>query len=246
MELGALDVESAGDGGMAALLPDSVRPDEVAAALGTGDFTISNASGRDEGSVWILSPRPTSIGRLQFVPAHLEAPPGAIQLIDTAAFGTGLHPTTALCVEALEELVDIERPATALDVGTGSGILALAALTLGVPRVVALDVDNDALRVAGENARINGLASRLTLALGGPETIPGTWPLVLANILAAPLIDMAPILVRRVGHRGRLILSGIPSSVADNVDQAYRHLGMKRLSVTSRGGWVAMVMQASW
>jgi ribosomal protein L11 methylase PrmA len=65
-------------------------------------------------------------------------------------------------------------------------------------------------------------------------------------VLAAPLIEMAPTLVRRVGHHGQLVLSGIPISVEEDVDAAYRHLGMQRVRATSRAGWVALVMQASW
>jgi ribosomal protein L11 methyltransferase len=133
-----------------------------------------------------------------------------------------------------------------LDVGTGSGILALAALTLGVPRALAIDIDDEALQVAAENARINGLSDRLQLARGGPESVTGTWALVLANVLAAPLIEMAPALVRRVAHHGQLVLSGIPSSVEEDVDRAYRHLGMRRVRATSRAGWVALEMLASW
>ena len=74
----------------------------------------------------------------------------------------------------------------------------------------------------------------------------GRWPLVLANILDAPLIEMASTLSRRVGHRGRLVLSGIPSSVEPDVHRAYRHLGMRQVAATTRAGWVALVMQASW
>ena len=76
--------------------------------------------------------------------------------------------------------------------------------------------------------------------------VTGTWPLVLANVLAAPLIEMAPALVRRVGHHGRLVLSGIPASVERNVDESYRRLGMRRVGGKSRAGWVAIVLQASW
>ena len=175
----------------------------------------------------------------------METEPGAVRLIDAPAFGTGLHPTTALCLEALDAACSSVAPEAMLDVGTGSGILALAALTLGVPRALAIDIDDDALQVAAENARINGLGDRLQLARGGPD-ITGTWPLVLANVLAAPLIEMAPALVRRVGHQGRLVLSGIPSSVEQDVERAYRHLGMRRVRATSRSGWVALEMQASW
>ena len=196
--------------------------------------------------MWVLRQRPFTIGRLRLVPASHTPAPDTIRLIDAAAFGTGLHPTTALCLEVLEAILDGEPQDAVLDVGTGSGVLALAALTLGVPRATAIDVDADALRVTAENAALNDLTSRLTLTAGGPETVTGRWPLVLANVLAAPLIEMAPALTRCVGHRGRLVLSGIPSSVEPDVHRAYRDLGMRRVEATSRGGWVAIVMHASW
>jgi ribosomal protein L11 methyltransferase len=247
VELGAIDVEELRHGGIAALMPDSVAPEHVAGALcvDVDDLSVSPATGRDAGSVWVLSPRPISIGALRIVPAHTDAEPG-LRLVDAAAFGTGLHPTTALCLEVLEEEVRIAPPDSVLDVGTGSGVLALGALMLGVPRALGIDIDDEALRIALENARINALDERLQLARGGPETVTGTWPLVLANVLPAPLIEMAPALVRRLGHHGQLVLSGIPSAIERDVDQAYRHLGMRRMRVTSRAGWVALVLRASW
>ena len=246
VELGALDVEQSDNGAIAALMPDRVTPEQVSRALGVDHIPISPAIARDAGSVWILSPRAIRAGRIRIVPAHVETEPGAVRLIDAPAFGTGLHPTTALCLEALDAAVQFVAPGAMLDVGTGSGILALAALALGVPCALAIDIDDEALQVAAENARINGVSDRLQLARGGPETVTGTWPLVLANVLAAPLIEMAPALVRRVGHHGHLVLSGIPSSVEEDVDRAYRHLGMRRVRATSRAGWVALEMQASW
>jgi ribosomal protein L11 methyltransferase len=233
IDLGALDLEASPHGGLAALMPDSVTPGEVAAALGTDGLSVSPAEGRDAGSVWVLRPRPLRIG------------PDTLTLIDAAAFGTGLHPTTSLCLDALRDAVEA-RPGSVLDVGTGSGVLALGALLLGVPRALGIDVDEAALRVAEENARLNGLEAQLQLALGGPDAVSGTWPLVVANVLAAPLIEMAAVLVRRVGHHGHLILSGIPASVEPDVEQAYRRLGMLRVSSTSRGGWVALGLRASW
>jgi ribosomal protein L11 methyltransferase len=246
VELGALDVELSHDGGIAALMPDSVTPEQVAAALGVDDISISPAVARDAASVWVLSPRSIFVGRLRIVPAHIEAERDALRLIDAPAFGTGLHATTALCLEALDEIVRIAPPDAVLDVGTGSGVLALAALMLGVPGALAIDIDDEALRVAAENARINGMEDRLELAHGGPETVAGMWPLVLANVLAAPLIEMAPALARRVGHHGHLVLSGIPASVEPDVAAAYCHLGMRRVGVKSRAGWVALVLRASW
>ena len=130
IELGALDVESSPSCRMAALMPDSVTPEQVARTLGTHNLSIAPAVGRDAGSVWVLSPRAIRIGSLRIVPAQLGAEPGALRLIDAPAFGTGLHPTTALCLEALDEAVPVAPPESVLDVGTGSGILALAALRL--------------------------------------------------------------------------------------------------------------------
>jgi ribosomal protein L11 methyltransferase len=244
IDLGALDVEVTGQGTASALMPDSVTPDEVIRAI--GGVTITPAVGRDADSVWILRPRPFQVGRLRIVPADIVAEPGDIRLADAPAFGTGLHPTTALCLEAISDMVESDPPGSVLDVGTGSGVLALAALTLGVPRALGIDVDEGALQVAAENARLNGLASRLALSRGGPGTVSGAWPLVLANVLAAPLIEMAPVLVQRVGRRGRLVLSGIPRSVEGDVRRAYCHLGMRHHETRSRAGWVALVLQATW
>ena len=243
--LGALDVEEMA-GGLAALMPDGVAPETVANALATNTVSVSAARGRDDGSVWILSPRPVKVGRLTLVPKDMTLGAGGLRLVDGEAFGTGLHATTALCLEAIESILEISRPGRVLDIGTGSGVLALAALMQGVERAVGLDIDGDALRVASENARINGLASRLHLVLGGPGAVHGAWPVVLANVLAAPLIEMAALVVRRVTSEGRLVLSGIPSSVAGDVEQAYRHLGMRRLRVETRAGWTALVLSPSW
>ena len=246
IDLGALDVERVNDRGVAAVMPDSVTPAQVAFTLGGAEVAVSRAEGRDADSVWVLGPRRVRVGRVLIVPAHANAEPGAFKLIDSLAFGTGLHPTTSLCLEVLDEALQIDAIGTVLDVGTGSGVLALAALTLGVQRATGIDVDADALRAAEENARINGLSDRLSLAHGTVEALDGGWPLVLANVLAAPLIEMAPVLVRRVAHRGRVVLSGMQESLAQEVGEAYVRLGMRRVDVRSRAGWAAIVLQATW
>ena len=245
VQLGALDIEPAGDG-LAAIIPDAVAPDAVAAALGLASVTVSPAVARDNGSVWLLSPRAVRIGSVLIAPPEVAAPSGALRLTDSSAFGTGHHPTTALCVEALEEALSIAVPDSVLDIGTGSGVLALAALMMGVPRAVGLDIDADALKIAAEHARLNNLADRLQLVLGGPNVVGGAWRLVLANVLAASLIEMAPVLIRRVGSRGRLILSGIPWSLESEVRQTYQHLGMRHVHSQTRAGWAVLVAQASW
>ena len=244
VELGALDVTSVDDG-IAAIIPDAVAATRVAAALGR-EVQVTSARGRDDGSVWVVEARAVRVGRLEIVPADRPSKAGALRLIDGPAFGTGLHITTMLCLEALAEELDARCPDRVLDVGTGSGVLALAALASGVPRALAIDIDAEAVRVATENARVNGLASRLALVHGGPEALAGAWPLVLANVLAAPLIDMAPTLARRVAGGGRIVLSGIRSSLATDVERTYRDAGMRLVRAEARDGWSALILYAPW
>jgi ribosomal protein L11 methyltransferase len=245
VQLGALDIETAGDG-LAAIIPDAVTPQAVADALGTASVSVSTAIARDNGSVWLLHPRAIRIGSLLIAPPEVPGSSNALRLTDSSAFGTGHHPTTALCVEAIEEAVAITAPASILDVGTGSGVLALAGLMLGIPRALGLDIDAEALKIAAEHARLNNLSDRLQLVFGGPDVLDGAWPLVVANVLAAPLIEMAPALVRRVGSRGRLVLSGIPSSLESEVLQSYEHLGMRHIRSETRAGWTVVIVQSSW
>lgn len=234
IDLGALDAEVSNDGSLAAVMPDSVTPEQLASMLGVEHLAVSGARPRDDGSVWVIKVRPVRVG------LH------TVTLVDAPAFGTGVHPTTALCLEAIKEIVSVAPPDALLDVGTGSGVLALAALMLGVPRATGIDVDLRALDVASENARVNGLGDRLELIHGGPAAAAGRWPLVVANVLAAPLIEMAPELVRRVGYRGQLVLSGVVSSMEREVERAYSRLGMRPAHVKSRSGWVALLLNASW
>jgi ribosomal protein L11 methyltransferase len=93
---------------------------------------------------------------------------------------------------------------------------------------------------------MNDLSDRLQFVLGGPDGVDGAYPLVVANVLAAPLIEMAPVLVRRVGRSGRLILSGIPSSLESDVRAAYQRLGMRHIRSETRAGWAVVVVQATW
>ncbi len=245
--MGALDVELAGDG-LAALLPDGVTRESVSDRLrvARADVAVSAAVARDEGSVWLLSPQAVRVGGI------LIAPPGAatsgktLRLADSHAFGTGHHPTTALCLEALEEILTVETVDSILDVGTGSGILALAALLMGVPQAFGLDIDLDALHSAAENARLNQLDGRLQLIAGGPDVVRGAWPLVVANVQAAPLIDMAPVLVQRLGRRGRVILSGISWTLEPEVRRAYQHFGVQRFVSKTRDGWTVLTGEAGW
>jgi ribosomal protein L11 methyltransferase len=147
-------------------------------------------------------------GRLWVVPHWAQAPIDALTLrLDPGrAFGTGSHATTALCLEFLSEA--IQGGETVLDYGCGSGILAIAALLLGAKTALGVDTDPVALEVARENAEQNGVSSQLFLALPEAEK-EQSYPVVVANILAAPLIDLAPLLARRVQAGGKIALSGL-------------------------------------
>jgi ribosomal protein L11 methyltransferase len=169
-----------------------------------------------------------------------------LELEPGRAFGTGLHPTTALVARALEErsatIFASGGRASILDVGTGSGILALVGLVLGAASARATDIDPDAVALARENAQRNGLADRLAADASPVEEIAGTFDVVVANIEASVLIAMAEPLARRVAKGGTLILSGILQERAVEVRSAFAHLEL--LASPSQGEWAALVLKA--
>jgi len=161
---------------------------------------------------WMDQYAPMKFGaRTWIVPWNMEAPAeaanGAIVRLDPGlAFGSGTHPTTALCLAWLDSL-DLDGRAV-LDFGCGSGILALAALKLGAARAVGVDNDPQALSATRDNAERNGLGERLVLYAPGEEP-PTTYPVVVANILAVALDTLAETLAARVAPGGVIALSGI-------------------------------------
>ena len=180
---------------------------------------------------------PLQFGDLWVVPSWLDAPEGAqhiLRIDPSNAFGTGSHETTSLCTE---RIVAGPLPEVVLDIGTGTGILAMAALLFGAQRAVGTDNDPDALVVARENAEKNGLGDRLTLTGDGPETL-GRFELVVANILAGPLITHAPQVAEATA--GTLLLSGILGTQADDVIAAYKTQGLTFVKRTDRGEWVLL------
>ncbi|MFT3742460.1 MAG: 50S ribosomal protein L11 methyltransferase [Gammaproteobacteria bacterium] len=143
-----------------------------------------------------------------------------IELDPGLAFGTGTHPTTALCLEWLAQH-GAAFP-TVVDYGCGSGILAIAAVKLGAQKVYAVDNDPQALEATHENANRNGISTQqLTTFL--PETLPSLKSeLIIANILANPLIQLAPRLLKLLAPQGKIVLSGLLSTQADSVMAAYQ------------------------
>jgi ribosomal protein L11 methyltransferase len=176
--------------------------------------------------------------RLWIVPSWHSAPePDAVNLLldPGLAFGTGTHPTTALCLEWLDgqDLTDCN----VLDFGCGSGILAIAALLLGAKQAVGTDIDYQAIEASRDNAERNGIdASRFPLYL--PEQLPAEQADVLvANILAGPLVALAPQLISLVKPGGRLALSGILAEQGEEVAAAYAAtFDLDPLCI--RDGWV--------
>ncbi|PZP26339.1 50S ribosomal protein L11 methyltransferase [Pseudomonas kuykendallii] len=172
---------------------------------------------------WMDNFQPMRFGRrLWIVPSWHAAPePDAVNLLldPGLAFGTGTHPTTALCLEWLDGEDLAGR--SVLDFGCGSGILAIAALLLGAGRAVGTDIDPQALEASRDNAGRNGIAAeRLPLYL--PEALPREpAEVVVANILAGPLVALAPQIIALVQPGGRLALSGILAEQAEDVRAAY-------------------------
>jgi ribosomal protein L11 methyltransferase len=184
---------------------------------------------------------PVEIAEGFWVVPSWHAPPASahriIRLDPGLAFGTGTHPTTRMCLRWIAREA-ARRPggwARVLDYGCGSGILAIGAALHGGRRIDAVDIDDAAVTATRANAAANGV----TLAAGGPEAVAGTYPLVLANILATPLKLLAPLLAGHVAAGGDLVLAGILERQEEALNAAYAP--WIPLSVADRDdGWILM------
>jgi ribosomal protein L11 methyltransferase len=162
------------------------------------------------------------------------------------AFGTGQHATTLGCLEALERLTS-PPPPRALDVGTGTGVLAIALAKLGVKEVVALDLDPQAVTAARGNLRRNAITGRVKLACrelteAVPVDVRG-YPLVVANLYVDALVELAPAIAARVAPGGHLVTSGVLRSQQARVRAAYAAPAWRLRSATRRGAWVTSVFE---
>jgi len=198
----------------------------VATLLGRAEpppYTTATVDDQDWARVWMDRWQPMHFGaNLWIVPSWLPAPdPQAVNItLDPGmAFGTGTHATTAMCLEWLA--AHPPRGLEVVDYGCGSGILAIAALKLGARRALGTDTDPQALVTSRENAERNAVAGDLELCL--PDAVPAaaTADVVLANILAGPLVALAPRLTQLVRPGGTLVLSGLLATQADEVEAAY-------------------------
>jgi ribosomal protein L11 methyltransferase len=195
---------------------------------------------------------PLAIGRFFVHGGHVAAPPPAgsigLQIDAATAFGTGEHPTTEGCLRALDRLARRGRRRRVLDMGTGTGILAIAAARLWAIPVLACDIDRHSVRVASENVRINGVAPWVSCRAGDGFATPAVrrgapYDLIFANILARPLVRMARSLAGTLSPGGFAILSGLLAAQEPSVAAAYRAQGLmlsRRLAIR---GWHTLVFE---
>ena len=227
-----------------ALLGADADPAAVLAAaarasglVGAPRFALSRVDDQD----WVRRSQaqfsPLSIGaRLWIGPSWHEPPAGvaaAVRLDPGLAFGTGSHASTRLVLQFLER--SLHGGESVLDYGCGSGILAIAAAKLGARQVDAVDLDPQALEATDANARANGVAVRVA----APEALPAArYDVVVSNILAQPLMLLAPLLASRTAPGGRIALSGILQDQAREVAQAYA--GWFEIAASAQEGWALL------
>lgn len=171
-----------------------------------------------------------------------------IEIDPGMAFGTGTHATTKLCLQVLEDVALSQgpyagrrQPATVLDVGTGSGILAIGAVKLGIGPVTAVDIDPLAVEVAVENARLNDTLGKSSISDTPLEEIEGSFDLLLANILAEELVRLSAELVERIAPGGLVVLSGILTEKETMVAEAFSARGLLPVETRRDGEWSCLV-----
>ncbi|MDR3554516.1 MAG: 50S ribosomal protein L11 methyltransferase [Syntrophobacteraceae bacterium] len=223
---------------------DSVVPQPGEAP---GKISFSEVPDEDWSRKWKEHFKPLSVGRRFLVtPTWEEVPRDPERLIiridPGRAFGTGHHETTRLCLEWLEScLLHGGSPrGSLLDVGTGSGILAIGAALLGFDQIVGVDNDPEAVETAKENVLLNGLSGKIRLLCSTPEEVEDQFDVVVSNIESGPLIRMARTISSRLREGGRLGLSGILAEQADQVCAEYEKMGLAPVGRSSAGEWVLL------
>ena len=209
-----------------------------------GPLRIREVTDDGWADAWRAHYVPQRIGRVVILPSWMtDEPIGAdevsITLDPGMAFGTGLHPTTRGCLELLQEVTPM--PARLLDVGIGSGILAIAALRLGARSAHGIDTDALAVEAARDNAGRNGLADRLTVEHGSLGEQPTErFALVVANLVAAVLVSLAPRLAAHLHPDGVLLASGIIAPRGEEVVAALGNAGLEVRGRRDDGEWISL------
>jgi ribosomal protein L11 methyltransferase len=213
---------------------------------GSARATVRNVDEEDWAHAWKAFFKPVPVGeRLWIQPTWEtgEAPAERIRIwLDPGmAFGTGTHPTTRLCLEVLDRT--IHGGETVMDIGCGSGILAIAALVLGAEAVYGVDIDPTAIRVAKENSRLNGVEERAEFFTGVCTDLTGSAQIIVANIIADVIIDILPCIRERLHAQGLFVASGIILDRLDDVTRAIAQSGLVLESVLTEGDWVALTVR---
>jgi ribosomal protein L11 methyltransferase len=207
-----------------------------------GELAAQEIKEEDWLEAWKAQFTPLRIGSFLVRPTWSEASPvdGATLLVldPGMAFGTGLHPTTQQCLEALSTIL-LERRSV-LDVGTGSGILAIAAAKRGASPVVGVDTDPLAVEAARENATRNGIA--IPVGAGSAADVPGRFDVVVANLVSPVLQQIVGDLVARMAPKGLLITAGISAPSEPQTRDAFLRAGLKLRDRTQRDDWIALAL----
>jgi ribosomal protein L11 methyltransferase len=182
---------------------------------------------------------------------HYELKKGevVVNMVEGASFGTGRHPTTRLSVRGIEaamaefQLTGNAGPSSCVDLGTGTGILVITAVLLGMDRGVGVDIDPLAVSEALENVRLNGLAGKIQIYSQSVEKINGTYPLIIANLRYTALIRLFPILSAMLEENGFLVMSGIKSEELANVLTVYDESGYRVIYREEELGWAGISLK---
>ena len=213
------------------------------------DLKTRDVPDRDWLAEWKKDWQPAEVGRFIIAPPWIESEPGAvatgsfadrilIRIEPGMAFGTGTHETTRLCLKAIERYF---RGGSFLDVGTGTGILAIAAAKMWPDaRIEACDTDAEAVEIARENARLNGVGKQIDFRVGSVEEQTSSADLVCANLTAPVIVDLLPSLLGATC--GRLVLSGILDSQRELVQSRLLELGADGFEIEQDGEWIALVV----
>jgi ribosomal protein L11 methyltransferase len=214
--------------------------------IGSGKITVSKVRREDWAESWKRHFKPIAIGdKLLVKPGWIKRRPlknQAVVVLDPGlSFGTGQHPTTLFCLGEIVKRRTVGRPQSFLDLGAGSGILAIAAAKLGCQPVHALDFDLAAVRIARANARVNGVFHRIKITPGDvsklPLLAPRQYDLICANLISSLLILERKRIVKRLRRGGTLVLAGILRSEFSQVQTAFEKLGLKLASAKSEKEW---------
>jgi ribosomal protein L11 methyltransferase len=167
-----------------------------------------------------------------------------IEIEPGMAFGTGTHPSTQMCLQELEEIVQSSPHfPSMLDVGTGSGILAIAARKLGVGQVLAIDIDPVAIDCARKNAAINKVDRGIEFRVGSPDGLRQKFNIIVANLLPQELLKVAPFLPKRMSSRGTLVISGLLRGQEDEMISTFAEQGLQILRSRKSRGWSCLVLR---